>query len=141
MTGKTHLVGGFAASLVLCHNYEQGLLLVLGSLLCDIDHPNSIIGKCVPFLPKMLKHRGITHSLLFSVLCYLISPYLCYGVLVHLFLDMLTKNGIKLLWPVDFSFRLPLARYVKTGGKFENLLFFMLWLGILYFLTEKYLVI
>lgn len=137
MTGKTHLAAGVATSLALCDSYEQGLLVVLGSILSDIDHPNSTIGKYVPFVPKMLPHRGVTHCLLFAVLCYVISPFLAYGVLTHIVLDMMTRQGIKLLWPLDMYIKFPLAKYVKTGGKFETVLFYATTAGILYLLGGK----
>ena len=123
MTGKTHLSCGIATSLFLCGDVVSGILLSVGSLLPDIDHKNSLFGKALPFIPKMIKHRTWTHSLLFLILCYFINVYLCIGCCVHLLLDMMTKRGCHLFYPVNLKFNLPFAKFVKTDGKLEKILF------------------
>lgn len=123
MTGKTHLSCGIATSLFLCGDVVSGILLSVGSLLPDIDHKNSLFGKALPFIPKMIKHRTWTHSLLFLILCYFINVYLCIGCCVHLFLDMITKQGCPLFYPIGLKVKLLFASFVKTDGKFEKLLF------------------
>lgn len=92
MTGKTHLLGGimFGAGTAIAIQSDPisaGILITsatVGSLVPDIDHPNSMISRKLPLLSwiyqfvalidkgvsKLLKtsykagHRGITHSLL-----------------------------------------------------------------------------
>lgn len=110
---------------------------LLGSLLPDIDHPNSALGSKVPIisrcLNKVLGHRWATHSLVVNVPFYLIlifivhkfSPTIIqlvitqfilgilFGVLSHLFLDSLTVSGIPLLYPIS-NRRFRLAR-LRTG--------------------------
>ncbi len=46
------------------------LFVIVGSLLPDIDHSNSQISKKIPIIAKLLKHRGVTHSLLAVVILY-----------------------------------------------------------------------
>ena len=139
MLGKTHLAGGIITSLILCSSDVVSMgWLILGSVLPDIDHPGSIIGKNIPLLPKLLKHRGFTHSLTFAIVVSLFSPWIGIGCLVHNILDMMTKNGIELLWPIHNRFRFPLAKYVKTNGKFEKLVFYLSYLFITYLLYIRF---
>jgi len=44
------------------------LFVVVGSLLPDIDHSGSQLGKLVPWTSLLLKHRGATHSLVAVIL-------------------------------------------------------------------------
>lgn len=97
---------------------------LLGSLLPDIDHRNSYIGKKLKIasfiISKTLGHRSVVHAPLviftFSALLYFltmqltgtaheVSRYfvigLSYGMFSHLFLDMLTKRGIPLFYPIS----------------------------------------
>ncbi|SDM92330.1 metal-dependent hydrolase [Sediminibacillus halophilus] len=150
MTGKTHIIGGIAACVVTSRftAYDPLLLTtagIFGSLLPDICHGGSKIGRKVPFLSKIVStlfgHRTFTHSLLFLFLIQvLLSLFhlpdgITAGVLVgaasHLLLDAATKNGIKLLYPFQMTFRLPLT--VRTGGPAENGILAVLVLLIVYF--------
>ena len=115
MTGRTHLSCGIATSLFLCGDVVSGILLSVGSLLPDIDHKNSLFGKALPFIPKIIKHRTWTHSLLFLILCYFINVYLCIGCFVHLFLDMMTKQGCPLFYPFDIKIKLPFASQIYNN--------------------------
>ena len=127
MTGKTHAAAGIAAALALGTNIPQLALAAAGSILPDIDHSGSTLGKHIKPLSKHLKHRGLTHSLLFLIVTSLISPYLGLGVLTHIALDMLNPQGVKLFYPNKKSFKIPLfSSFAKTGGKFEQLLFGLL---------------
>lgn len=120
MLGKTHLLYGSIAGLAVGSGDLKILgLTMLGSVISDIDHPNSMIGKNIPLIPNLLPHRGPTHSLIFLVVSALINLYFGIGVAVHLVLDMMTKSGIQILWPWKRDIRFPLARFVRTGGIFE----------------------
>lgn len=110
----------------------------LGSLAPDIDMKGSYISKRYPIIYKKLgskfKHRGFTHSLLsVSFLTYLLellTKYtnnnivflcLCSGFLVgyisHLCLDLLTKEGIEIFYPISINFSL---LPIKTNSKTEK---------------------
>ena len=130
MTGKTHLSCGITTSLFLCGDVVSGILLSVGSLLPDIDHKNSLFGKALPFIPKMIKHRTWTHSLF---------VYLCIGCCVHLFLDMITKQGCPLFYPIGLKVKLPFASFVKTDGKFEKLIFGISVFAIAFLITRNIL--
>lgn len=126
MTFRTHINCGLTAALVLCGGWISGVLTLIGSVLPDIDHKSSILGKSFPFISRFLKHRGFTHSIVFLFLCYIINPFLMIGAATHLIADMMTGKGIKLVWPMDKYIHFPLSKHIVTNGKFETLFFWCL---------------
>ncbi|MCR6629565.1 MAG: metal-dependent hydrolase [Magnetospirillum sp.] len=101
----------------------------LGSLLPDIDHPQSWAGRklrpiSVP-LSLLVGHRGITHSALAVLAClgalmvmgtgWMAAPVVV-GYLSHLAADALTPSGVPLLWPSRRRFTLNLC---ETGSFIE----------------------
>ena len=142
MIGRTHVAGGVLAAeatWTASHGMTpQTMLLVgaaavLGSILPDIDHPQSLIASssltsrvAATTVYAVTRHRGITHTTVFaggiSFLCWwLLTKYtavlgaqqisygLCAGMLSHLILDSLNEKGIMWLWP--FS-----AKHISIGG-------------------------
>lgn len=126
--------------------YKLILILVyiyfsyIGSLAPDIDIKNSYISKTLPKLHKRLgsklRHRGVTHSLiclyfLYNLLNLLIQytenniVFICLssgfivGYISHLCLDLITKEGIELFYPVSINFSL---LPIKTSSKTEKML-------------------
>jgi inner membrane protein len=125
MTAKGHLVLNIpiaTGSLFLLENYyleynlSRELIVVyiiatiFGSLLPDIDEPESYIGRKIPifsnFLSIFISHRGITHYLCVPLFFLVIGIFqsnefystlfigLSIGILSHDIGDMLTKGGI-----------------------------------------------
>ncbi|WP_298823902.1 metal-dependent hydrolase [uncultured Planococcus sp.] len=156
MTGKTHIIGGIAASLAFAQvtNYEPVILLgagVIGALIPDICHGSSKIGRALPLLSKLINglfgHRTFTHSLLFLVLFAIllhnfmpmeaISAGVLVGMVSHIVLDMATKRGVKLFFPIKLTVRFPLT--ATTGGTSENLVFALLSLLCVYFGYDVFL--
>jgi inner membrane protein len=97
------------------------VLATVFSILCDIDHPNSKIGKHFKLVNWLFVHRGFFHSLFFVALVVVllevtkqqwIIPIALIGLLSHLFLDALTKQGIQPLYPLPWK----VAGPTKTGG-------------------------
>lgn len=105
------------------------LLVIFGAILPDIDEAKSkisqwsgIIGKSVNFFAK---HRGIFHSLIFSLGLFLVIYFLwnfvyawaiLVGYISHLIGDALTPMGVQVFYPFSkFKLRGP----VKTGGMGE----------------------
>ena len=150
MTGKTHIIGGLAASLAFAQvsSYDPVLLVgagVVGALIPDICHGGSKMGRTFPIESEVINalfgHRSFTHSLLFLVVIgvllnsFVSSESVVAGILVgmvsHLLLDMSTKNGIKLLYPLKIRVRFPLT--TRTGGVVESLVFAALSLLSVYF--------
>ncbi len=113
MNGTTHFFFGIttAATIMIAGSANEAFLFgsAIGSLLPDIDHQNSTIGKAVPFISKplhnLLGHRTITHApFLLTILCFVLPINqsmngLLFGCLGHLLLDFLTRDGLPLLYP------------------------------------------
>lgn len=148
MMGRTHLAFGLltaglgSLAIDIGGTDLVGLTIgsLLGSLLPDLDHPKSKLGRrflpLSTFLYATLGHRGGTHSLFFAAVLLLlliwVAPYLalglCLGILSHILADMISYsvgkkftfgNGCPLLWPLArkrFGIRL-----VTVNGTFEHL--------------------
>jgi inner membrane protein len=139
MMAKSHVVVGLLAWIVaapVLHvaAFEPAYfgLAVAGSLLPDIDHPKSWVGRRTrplsTAIASALGHRGITHSAIAVaglVALLLHAGYrrgavnaLAVGYLSHLAADMLTPQGLRLLWPLRGTWGLPLCR---TGSSMEGI--------------------
>ena len=118
MRGTQHLhfgvvTGAAAASCMAFSGLVNPLSVVpfvvlsgLGSLVPDIDSPESKLGRRFPFLSTFIEkkfgHRTITHAvlpwLIVAVLSVVFLPFwswgFVYGILSHLFLDALTIHGV-----------------------------------------------
>jgi inner membrane protein len=137
MMARSHVVVGLAAwigTAPLLHlspiDPVYLALAVAGSLLPDIDHPNSWVGRrsrpISTAIAASLGHRGLTHSavaVIGLVALLLHAGYrqgmvsaLAVGYLSHLGADMLTPRGLRLAWPLRRSWGLPLCR---TGSPME----------------------
>lgn len=143
MTGKTHILGGIAASLAYAHIANEDPLVmvgagIVGALLPDICHSGSKLGRKLPLLSKVINklfgHRTFTHSLLFLVLIAslmnaffpneVVKTGIIVGMVSHYILDMATKNGIKLFFPLSLTVRFPVT--TRTGSKVEGVVFSIL---------------
>lgn len=90
MTVQTHLIATTTSYVVFAYLYRKGINIpvigsepltiypllgiptaVVGSMLPDVDIENSRVSKKFPFVSPFLKHRGITHTLVFVATCYL----------------------------------------------------------------------
>lgn len=159
MTYHTHTIFGVALAVVIIHflfifnirdmNYlivgdlfnpdliKFYLAVILGTLLPDIDHANSKIGRKLPIINKLLrlfgiKHRGLTHSIIGVVLVVLffhqlhikgwIGELVLLGLIIgyisHLMADMLNPQGIPLFFPNELKFSL---LKINTSSWKENL--------------------
>lgn len=95
----------------------------LGSLLPDIDHPGSVVGRRVKLVSvpvsMIFGHRGITHSLIAIVIMSVTiiwqvgsQPWivaLAIGYLTHLVGDWLTPSGVPFMWPSRRKFASPIG--------------------------------
>jgi len=101
---------------------------LLFSILPDVDTPKSLPGRLFPLssqLNSRFGHRTATHSLLFLAASLVFGPAAFLGALSHILLDLLTPSGVQLAWPKNLNFVL-LGGPVKTGGRTENMLFWVL---------------
>lgn len=150
MTGNTHIVGGIAASLAYAQYINESPMImvgagIVGALLPDICHTGSKIGKRLPIVSKLMNtvfgHRTFTHSLLFLFIVGIlmnevvssdgVKAGLIVGMVSHYVLDMATKNGIQLFFPIRLTVRFPVT--MRTGSKGEAFVFSLLALFSFYF--------
>ncbi len=113
MTAGTHIV--FALSIGAVFGVDERLTFIIlgvGAILPDIDHPRSIMGRIVPFLSHRIHrkfgHRNLLHSLIFWLPITLVAFkfnqilfFLCMGALSHLILDCWNLSGVALFTPVS----------------------------------------
>jgi inner membrane protein len=105
-------------------------LAIAGALLPDIDHPHSWVGRRARLISQplaaMIGHRGLTHSIVAVMACLvflrwqgvsraIVDPVVV-GYLSHLGADLLTTRGLRLAWPLQRRFAIPLCR---TGSPME----------------------
>lgn len=150
MMAFSHVLTGLSGYSLVAHFAELPLDAVTmgaaigGSLLPDIDHPKSWLGRrllpiSVP-LTMLVGHRGVTHSLLAVLGMAMVLIFyggvgggvvaaLCTGYVIHLAGDFVTNSGIPLFWPIKRRFRLPIA---TTGGFVEPfiVLAVVVWAGM-----------
>jgi len=147
MLGRTHLAFGFLTALIMRNFVPTGNVFIffgmvlLGSLLPDIDSPNSTIVNKIPWLLKPIsylsKHRGIFHSLVMGIplagaIFYLISR--TYGVAFfigyfsHLLIDGITLQGVNFLHPIS---KLQMSGFIETGKILEHIILILIVVVIL----------
>ncbi|AUH51116.1 hypothetical protein CXB49_09975 [Chromobacterium sp. ATCC 53434] len=129
-----------------------------GSLLPDIDHPKSWLGRRIPFISGpvayLFGHRGVTHSLLAVIGVFYACVAclhgwgvklghsmplvlgICVGYASHLIGDWLTPAGIPLLWPVRTRFRAPLM--LLSAKMAEPLMVVGLWFGAGFLMSKTF---
>ncbi|SCI25629.1 metal-dependent hydrolase [Romboutsia sp. Marseille-P6047] len=152
---------------ILKYNFYYRIILLLiyiyfsyfGSLLPDIDMRGSYISKRFPFvykkIGKHLKHRGFTHSLLFLSVLYFLSDLLlkytdnnivficlCAGIIIgsmsHICLDLLTKEGVELFYPITINFSI---LSIKTSSKLEKNICKFLNLVVIFLLGYRFYIL
>lgn len=145
---RSHVVVGLAAWIAAARLLHVAALdpvylglAVAGSLLPDVDHPKSWVGRRTrpvsTAIASVLGHRGVTHSAV-AVLCLSVlllhAGYqragvsaLAVGYLSHLAADMLTPRGLMLAWPLRRTWAFPLCR---SGSPMEPAIVLMLTAGI-----------
>lgn len=143
MQADTHSMGGLvaytAAAQFILPNMQPWQLVggafiaVVGALFPDIDLHTSKAGQKTGIVSDLIEHfcghRTLFHSpLLYAALYFgLLAidaawlPYIqafTIGVISHLFLDMLNRKGIPLLFPYRKRFHIAT---IRTGGKIEKI--------------------
>ena len=151
MMYKSHLTVSAAIALpILSVTHELNYIAVggvlIGSLLPDIDHPQSYIGRKVWVLAKGINiifgHRGIVHSLLPVLLLAIASSMLdslflwciTLGFLLHLIEDGFSKGGLGWFQPLKkkkLIIPFKLVRY--TTGGFKEYCIFIIFVALLIF--------
>lgn len=136
MTAPTHITFAVAASLIAGAESKAVIgLIAAGSLLPDIDHPQSAIGRVFYFisipLNRLFGHRAFIHSFVLwlpiTLLGYLLwTPlgWLGLGAISHSMIDCLNLSGVALLHPItEKIFVLASKKYrLETGSRGEFIL-------------------
>lgn len=169
MKARTHLAGGAVAGLAFVEVASKGqfgielslkatalcfVLALLGSLAPDIDLQNSKAGQFAKpagfVLHRVLGHRTLFHSPLVMICIYLAQVMLypqgmvyCIAFLTgygsHIFLDMLNKAGVPLLYPNTKRFSLI---GIRSGSMGETIIYLSLCAVVfvkLYAMLEQFL--
>jgi inner membrane protein len=147
MLFRTHLAFSFLIGLYLIEFLdinEQILFMVVllfFSVFPDVDERTSkIFKKLKPFsyLAALFGHRNIFHTIYFPVAIFLVlyifnlkllSIAVLVGYLLHLFLDLITKKGLALFYPLS---KKRIKGFVKVGSLIENLIFLVFIVLIVY---------
>lgn len=147
MLFKTHLAFAFLIGLYLIDFLKIKnqilfiIVLLFFSVFPDIDKSSSkIFKKLKPFsYPAVIfRHRGIFHTIYFPLLIFLVlyiidlkllSLTVLIGYLLHLFLDLITKKGIALFYPLS---KKRIKGFIKVGSLTENMIFVVLIILIIY---------
>lgn len=150
----THLAFGFLIALLSIEFFDIKnklifiLVVVMFSIFPDIDEKKSKIGKKYRWASTIINyifgHRGFFHSIYIPLALYFIFYYInneigvaiLAGYFSHLFMDALTKNGIRPLYPIINK---KINGFIKTNSILEKILFLIIFLSILYSLLLIYL--
>ncbi|MDY6011954.1 metal-dependent hydrolase [Clostridium sp.] len=160
-------LNAFIMNYLIKYNISYGLLSIaiyfyashIGSLFPDIDMKNSFISKSHPLIHKIFgkrfRHRGFTHSLLAMIILYIfiekfiqisnddiIIVSMCYGFFIgyasHLILDLITKEGIELLYPFKKNISIFFIKTNSNGEKIFNR--FLKFIILIYIFYNIYLI-
>ena len=157
MMARSHVVIGVATWIIAAPILRVPALdpidlgvVIAGSLLPDIDHPRSWVGRRTrpisTAIASTFSHRGITHSAIAVIgltLLLLHAGYhrsdvsaLVIGYLSHLAADMLTPQGLRLAWPLRRTWGVPLCR---TDSGMESVIVTVIVGGIAWWLLRHHL--
>lgn len=135
---RTHLAFGFLIGLFAIqwlHPANQVLffiLVLIGALLPDIDHPKSKLGKYFKPIGWLFEHRGFFHSIFMLIILSLVIVYffnwfyasaIAIGFFSHLVSDAITVQGIMPFHPLS---KVRIRGFVETNSTIETVLFLAL---------------
>jgi inner membrane protein len=143
---RTHLAINFFFAMLFVNSVQHKTifiaLVLLATMLPDIDNLNSYIGKRARALSRTVrffsKHREFFHSLacslLLGMLLLVIAPNIAFpffiGYSMHILADSFTVEGVQILWPLEKRSKGP----IKTNGLTEKIIFAILIIAdIVYF--------
>jgi|SRR3989344_4759365 len=116
--------------------FVMGLVL-LGSFLPDIDHPQSKLGSKIKWVGWLSQHRGFWHTpfamlAVSSIVIVLTQVKMGVGFGIgyasHIILDTLTIKGVMLFYPFT---RKRITGPIETGSISEGLFFVLLFITLL----------
>ncbi len=147
----THLAFGILVSLLAIELFDINnklffiLIAVLFSIFPDIDETKSKFGRKYKLTSRIINfifgHRGFFHSIYIPLALYFIFYYInieigaavLLGYFSHLFMDALTKNGIRPLYPI---LNKKISGFFRTNSLLEKILFLIIILLNLFILLN-----
>ena len=140
MLFRTHIAFSFLIGLYVIDFLKTNhilfmIILLFFSIFPDIDKGSSKISKKLkPFsyLAALFGHRKIFHTIYFPIAIALtlfifnlklLSLAVLIGYSLHLLLDLTTKKGVALLYPLS---KKRIKGFIKVGSLIENILFIIL---------------
>ena len=136
MRKRTHIITGALTSYVLHLEILPGFIVILGSVLPDIDVNFEKLRHKLKLVPSWLTHRGITHWWGLPLIMGLIGAfnlkfrvllYLSLGWTLHLLTDALTPSGIPVYpFSKEKRFRLLPRKLAIRYNSFGELVFVIL---------------
>jgi len=149
MMWKTHLAFGGLIGLLLIPILKPSqpiiffAIVLFASLLPDIDHPDSKLGRKVKIISKLFKHRGFFHSI-FGVALFtlpflyfkldLIAIPLLIGYCSHLLGDLITLEGIMPFYPL----RISVKGFMRVNSWTETGIFVLLLIFIVFIVKSMW---
>ncbi|MEM4703146.1 MAG: metal-dependent hydrolase [Candidatus Pacearchaeota archaeon] len=138
----------FNSSLTTINKIIFFIVFIIAAAFPDIDTPKSTIGKKTRPISNTINvlfgHRGFFQSLTFVIALVIILLLVNFPKIIvlsfatgyssHLLLDMLTKTGICVFWPLKTQVKGPL----KTGSLTETFLFIFLSLGFIALIIKNF---
>ncbi len=126
------------------------IVVIAASLLPDIDHPSSMIGRAIKpvslIIHETVGHRSLTHSIvaiagLTIVVSAIVFKYdlriiyiytFVLGYASHILADMLNTTGVELLYPDKKRYSILHKRGIRVGSPGETILSLFLLGGIIF---------
>ena len=146
MLFRTHLIIAIFFILLFIHQIPNPIIFLIVTIFAtaipDIDTKFSKIGKHFKILNFFMKHRGIIHSFTFLFIIgififffarEILIPFV-FGYSLHLLLDGITINGVRLFYPLKFRMK----GRIKTGKIIENILFAVFLAGDLFLVFKLF---
>lgn len=160
MTAKTHFLIGTVSAFFIASSWNNiGNMkeifitsTMLGSLLPDIDEPNSFIGRRTKIISSPLNsifgHRTIAHNLIIYFIMLLYAIYsknmiiigVSFGAIIHIFCDAITNSGVRGgMYPILDNFTLlPKELRFDTNGFVENIIFLVTSIFFMFYLYRHF---
>lgn len=143
MMGKTHMMWGAFCAFVYIKYFQpfatdpmQNLIvflfIIFGSILPDVDHPDSKLGRYVKPIGFLFEHRGFFHSIFAIIMWYFLfslifskvyAVALIVGYVTHLFIDAFNRYGVSPFAPI---FKLKIKGPIMTNGTTEKVIYWVL---------------
>lgn len=150
MLMPTHLVTAQTAYFITCAvtSHEpaigESLVAMVGAMIPDLDHRDSIVGRMFPFISKHIEyhlgHRTATHALIVQMVVGFFAVWLlpeAYGMALiagwvsHSFADMITPSGVCWFWPSQVRCVIPGSPKYRISCMSWGELWFLIIVGAL----------